>query len=279
MTAFLCIADIHEDEKKLEQLVEFSKGCDAILDCGDDLDRFVNSRDESTSIIRDIQREYSDIVSSERRIRAMKDAFRKIYEDKAEKINEYYRRAGIPVFATLGNHDPSFIVSRMSAVNYIHGKYTEFMGLALAGLPATGEFVRMVMDFCPEYYQHIDWYGRVESGMDRKEPSGAAKNILGSSRVDVFVTHKTFRPELNSWSSRHGLWNCNYAYRDGVDAGALAVDRKFKPRLNVFGHYHLKEPRQESVNGRLFLCPGVNYAVRVSVDNGIPAVTGALKFT
>lgn len=272
MTTFLCIADIHEDEKKLEQLVEFSKGCDAILDCGDDLDRFVNSGDESASIIRDIHREYSDIVSRERRVRSMKDEFRKVYGQKAERINEHYRRIGIPVFAVLGNHDPSFAAGRMGALNYIQGKCTDFMGLTIAGLPATGEFVRMVADFCPEYFQHIGWY-------DESRVSEAAKNILESNNVDIFITHKTFRPEFHSWSSRPGLWNCDYAYPGGVDAGAVAVYRKFRPRFCVFGHYHMKEPWQESVNGRLFLCPGVNYAVRVSVDNGIPAVSGALKFT
>jgi Icc-related predicted phosphoesterase len=279
MATFLCVADVHEDEQKLEKIVEFSKGCDAILDAGDDLDRFVNNSDESAAIIRNICREFSNMIPSQRRTLVMKDAFRKVYEDKAVKINDYYRRAGIPVFATLGNHDPSFVVSRMSAVNYIHGKYTDFMGLTLAGLPATGEFVRMVMDFCPEYYPHINWYDRVESDRTAKEPSNAAKNILGSSKVDVFVTHKAFRPEFHSWGSRPGLRSCDYAYRNGIDAGALTVYRKFKPRLNIFGHYHMSEPRSTMIEGRMFLGPGVNYAVKVAMNEGMPEIIEALKYT
>ncbi|MEM2916533.1 MAG: metallophosphoesterase [Candidatus Woesearchaeota archaeon] len=47
MTTFLCVADIHDNWQKLEKIVDFSKGCDAIIDAGDDFDQWLNGNDES----------------------------------------------------------------------------------------------------------------------------------------------------------------------------------------------------------------------------------------
>ncbi len=279
MTTFLCVADIHEEERKLESIVGLSRGCDAILDCGDDLDKFIINNDESASIIRNICRKFACVIPSPRRTIAMKDEFRRVYEEKAARVNSYYKRAGIPVFATLGNHDPYFVAGQMGAVNYVHGKHADFAGLTIAGLPATGDFVRIAMGFSPEYYPQIGWYDGVESEKTAKEPSEAAKNILGSGKVDVFITHQNFVPDFHSWSQRSGLWGCNRNYHASVDAGALAVNKKFKPRLCVFGHYHLREPRSAVIDNRLFLCPGVNHAVKVVMNSGVPEIAGAMSYT
>jgi Icc-related predicted phosphoesterase len=266
MTTFLCIADIHENEKKLEQIVKFSKGCDAILDAGDDFDRWLNGIDESNLIMhKTLPDEHREIIGKDRRVMKIKDSFRHEYENKARIVNDYYRKSGIPVFATLGNHDPTFVQFQMNAVKYLLGSTAEFNGLTIAGLPAT-DCATHAATACPEFYSHLNWYNAIaHDGIDR-EPSDAAKNILSQNgTVDIFITHKTYRPAFHGIAreSRRAYENLIEDY--DIDSGAAAVNRKFKPRLNLFGHYHLPKPVWEKSNGQWFLCPGRSAAVKVAV--------------
>ncbi|MEM4240201.1 MAG: metallophosphoesterase [Candidatus Woesearchaeota archaeon] len=280
MTTFLCVADIHDNWQKLEKIVGFSKGCDAIIDAGDDFDQWLNGNDESAWLIKHkLPEENRDIINPIRRAQAIKDCFKIHYLERAVKINEYYKRAGIPVFATLGNHDPQFVKNKMTAVKYLVGSTAEFQGLAIAGLPATGEFVNAVLDFCPEFYPHLRWYDEISCRDGCGRISEAAKNLLGQSAIDIFVTHKGHKTLFRETAGTSRLSSSNSIDDYGCDAGAVAINRKFRPLLNVFGHYHLSKPLCEQHGGQWFVCPGRNSAVKIAIRDKAIVATEALYYT
>ncbi len=266
MTIFLCVSDVHENEQKLEQIVKFSKGCDAILSAGDDFDKWLNGIDESDLMLQKTIEEFRDIVNRERRAREINHRFRREYEHKAGIINGFYRQAGIPVFATLGNHDPTFVMPHMKSVEYLLGSTAEFQGITIAGLPATDGWTRAA-NFCPEFYSHLNWYCAVKKDGNNL-PSEPAKKLLDrAGTIDIFITHKSYKHEFhNKTSPAYGYFEEDY----GIDSGAVAVSTKFRPKLSLFGHQHLPKPVWKRINGRWFLCPGRSAAVKVAVrDNEV----------
>ncbi len=238
---------------------------------GDDFDPWLKGTDESAWLIKHkLPKEYKDIANPLRRAEAMKEGFRRHHLERAARINEYYLKTEIPVFATLGNHDLRFVVNQMTAVRYLLGNTADFQGLTIAGLPATGEFVTTVMDFCPEFYPHIAWYKPIAREDARSDISDAAKNLLGHrGAVDVFVTHKGYRTVFYSQAS--GDYD--------VDAGAVAVDRRFRPLLKVFGHNYLSRPLCEQHNNQWFVCLGRSAAVKVAIRDRAVVAQEAVHFT
>jgi len=139
-------------------------------------------------------------------------------------------------------------------------------GLTFAGLPATGEWVPGPRKFCPEFYPHLTHYSPVMDENDAGEISESAKKLLEhQGTIDVFVTHKAYRLDLQKWDKY-------YAEDDqfGVDAGAVAVAKKHKPKLNVFGHYHMAKPKVAFRDGTFHLYVGPNAAVKVTLDGNKP---------
>jgi len=305
MTTLLCISDVHNDEKKLKQIAGFAKGCDALITAGDDLDQQVQDKEgniagfESDIILEELKRkhqpeskaseeelqqfnalyqEFSESPTEGKKAQVQnflqnhpevnkvlnaeeeaKQEFINHYNTRAEGINKYYKQAGILGFGTSGNHDPLSARKSLSAVNYLLGKTAEFKGLVIAGLPATGEAFEAANKF-PDLYQHLQFY-------DTEETSKLAKMLLEhTGKIDVFVTHKAYKPEIQQWDPHYKEGQPLAKF--GVDKGAVEVDEKFKPALNVFGHYHLERAKvKRSEDGKQwFLYVGPNAAVRVEFD-------------
>lgn len=308
MAKLLCVSDLHDVEKKHKQMVEYAKGCDILVTCGDDFDREeadhqyeanlvigalfkkhqqqsgINPattselesllrridglpEDEQESELGDFSQKHPEFEEESNRVGTdIKNGFLTHFKNRAKAINSWYTKAGIPVFGTPGNHDPLPALEELKAVKYLAGTTENLGGLNFAGLPATGEWVSGPMRFCPEFYPHLTHYSPVKDEKDAGEISGSAKKLLEhQGTIDVFVTHKAYKPDLQKWDKY-------YAQGDqfGVDAGAVAVAKKHKPKLNVFGHYHMAKPRVAFRDGTFHLYVGPNAAVKVTLDGNKP---------
>ncbi len=308
MTTLLAVSDIHCDKTKLEQMVNFSKGCDLILTCGDDFDKMLGEGQyESNALIASLVRQHGqgnvspetekefmellqraeslskeeqereiavflqkhpEVVEHTQRLSSLvKTKFLEHYSASASAINEHYKRTGIPVFGTAGNHDPLPALKQMTAVKYLFGQTASSHGLSIAGLPATGEWVPGPLKFCPEFFEHLKHYTPVMDENEPAEVSGLAKRLLEhSGPVDVFVTHKAYRLDLQEWDEHYAEDE-----RFGVDGGAVAVAKKHQPKLNVFGHYHMERPKVAERNGTFHVYVGPNAVVKIVWDKGKPA--------
>ncbi len=280
MTTFLCVADIHDDERKLERMVEFSRGCDAVITCGDDFDKSLNHTYESSNLLRKVlPLQNRGLFNREERERSIKADFKNFYVNRARVINQYYKRTGLPAFGTLGNHDPAYIVDEMRAVKYLVGAATDFKGLAIAGLPATGAFVLEVRDACPEQFPHLSQYCGIDDENQEGRIGSAAQNLLCRTRpIDIFITHKSFKKHLQDLlcSARRRILTHDFE----VDAGAAAVDKKFRPTLNIFGHYHSARPYTErSQDGkRCFAFVSPNSALKVTLKDRVPVFFETMRY-
>lgn len=304
MVSLLCVSDLHDNEAKLKQVAGFAKSGDAIITAGDDLDKELPEQQyEANALLAGLmkkhqpksgatkeqteqlntlfsklqekpaQEEYDKAISfieKNPELKELLQAERGIKKDyishfakRADAINDFYKKAGIPGFGTAGNHDPLPALGRISTIKYLLGETTDFKGLSIAGLPATGEWTQAAGAF-PDFYPHLQQYSPAIDN-EKGEPSDLAKRLLEhNGKIDVFVTHKAYRKDLQDWDPA-------YAEQDafGVDAGAQAIDEKFHPTLNVFGHYHLARARiKRSEDGnQWFLFVGPNASVRVDIDN------------
>ena len=300
MTTVLCVSDIHDEEQKHEQMAGWAKGCDAILTAGDDLDRYIDGQIEADILLSGLVKKYGqthqvtpqarqelervlqdaeDLPPEQQKAalggflrkhpEIIKDAhikneFLAHYTGRAQAINTAYKKAGIPAYGTAGNHDPLPALEQMDAVQYLLGTTAEHKGLRIAGLPATGEWVPGPMQFCPEYYPHLKQY-------HPEEVSGLAKKLLNEKNpIDIFITHKAYKEELQEWDEYYQEGGPLHGF--GVDAGAAAVDKKFKPSVNVFGHYHMEHPKvKRSGDGtQWFLYVGPNAAVKLTLKGKKP---------
>ncbi len=308
MTKLLCVSDLHDVEKKHKQMVEYAKGCDAIITCGDDLDSEDSdhryeanlvigellrkhqkqskispaaaselesllqridglSEDEQESKLKEFSQSHPGFEEESNRIgAAIKNDFLEHFKNRAKAINGWYTKAGIPAFGTPGNHDPLPVLKELKSVKYLAGTTANLGDLTIAGLPATGEWVPGPMKFCPEFYPHLTHYSPIMDENEAGKISGSAKKLLEhQGTIDVFVTHKSYKLDLQKWDEY-------YADDDkfGVDAGALAVAKKHKPKLNVFGHYHMAKPRVAFRDGTFHLYVGPNAAVKVNLEGNKP---------
>ncbi len=307
MTKLLCVSDVHDVEQKHRQMVDYAKGCDAIITCGDDFDKESDQQYEANMLLgaslkkhqqqsrinpathselesllqsidglpreeqeRELEKfsqQHPEVEEESNRIgTAIKNDFLAHFMNRAKAINSWYAKAGIPAFGTIGNHDPLPVLGELKAVKYLAGSTANLGKLTLAGLPATGEWVPGPMKFCPEFYSHLTHYSPVMNENDAGEISGLAKKLLEhQGAIDVFVTHKAYTLDLQKWDKY-------YAQDDqfGIDAGALAVAKKHKPKLNVFGHYHMAKPKVACREGTFHLYVGPNAAVKVTLDGNKP---------
>jgi Icc-related predicted phosphoesterase len=271
MVKILCVSDLHFDEKKLEQIPEHAKGCDAIITAGDDFDSLVKVKGglnyEANVLLEELIEKYQpEKKSGEEKDQAIQSLIQEyfIYFLKhAETINQHYKKAGIPVFGTPGNHDPLPALGKLDSIKYLVGNTAEFKGLNIAGLPATGELTAASSNL-PVFYKHLSLY-------NPEEPSESAKKLLEhKGKIDIFVTHKAYLPDLQELDP--GYQEGGPMHDFGVDAGAVAVDAKFKPVLNVFGHYHLERPSviRSKDGNQWFLHIGPNASVTVEYDKEKP---------
>ncbi len=317
MTKLLCVSDLHDVEKKHVQMVEYAKGCDALITCGDDFDRedanheyeansvigaLLKKHQEQSKISPETSGEFQDLLrridgvpedKQESELQAfsqrhpgfeekvkrisegIKTDFLAYFTKRANAINGWYAKAGIPVFGTPGNHDPLPALRELKAVKYLAGTTANLGNLTFAGLPATGEWVPGPMKFCPEFYQHLMNYSAVKDENESGEISGLAKKLIEhQGSIDVFVTHKAYKIDLQKWDK-------HYAQDDqfGVDAGALAVAKKHKPKLNVFGHYHMEKPKVAFRDGTFHLYVGPNAAVKVTLEGNKPVDFESVYYT
>lgn len=299
MTKILCVSDIHDEESKFAQMADWAKGHDAIITAGDDLGKYINDASEENLLLGALvkkhgqthhvtpqtRQELEQLLQSAEELppeqqkavlggflqkhpevikgEHIKKDFLAHYAQRAQKINAFYKKAGIPAYGTAGNHDPLPALGQMNAVKYLLGETAELKGLSIAGLPATGEWVPGPMQFCPEYYPHLMQY-------HPEQVSGLAKKLIEQPKIDVFITHKAYKQELQEWDEYYQEGQPMHEF--GVDAGAVAVDKKFKPALNVFGHYHMERAKvKRSEDGmQWFLYVGPNAAVHVTFNGKKP---------
>ncbi len=305
LTTLCIVSDLHGEEKKFSQLGGISQGCSAVITCGDDFDRELKGNYESNALISallkkhqqksrispttssaleallheieplpeeeqkrrldDFNTQHPEVAAESERIgNAIKTGFAEYFGNNARALNQHYAGLGIPVFGTAGNHDPIPALEEMSAVKYLFGEAVNFKGLSIGGLPATGEWVPGPMRFCREFFPHLEHYSPVADENQEGEISGLAKKLL-EKPIDIFVTHKAYRKDLQHWDKY-------YAKDDqfGVDAGAVAVAKRSRPKLNVFGHYHMERPKVAERDGTFHVYVGPNAAVKVTLDGNRP---------
>jgi predicted phosphodiesterase len=307
MTTLLCASDIHDEKDKHAKLAEYSAGCDAVITAGDDFDRYTEQGPEAnllpqlllqkhwqqTQLPREALQSFGnllqriddqppekqkqeinaflkanpDFVRESQRIQhEVKKGFLAHYLKRAKSINEHYRATGIPAVGTPGNHDPLPAIEQMDSVQYLLGDVADLDGVRIAGLPATGEWVPGALQLCPEFYPHLSHYSPHTD--KNAQPSELAQKLLQhEGGIDVLVTHKAYRTDVQEWDKYYRKGEQLHEF--GVDAGAVAVDKKFKPALNVFGHYHMDKAKvKRSEDGaQWFLYVGPNAMVRVELDD------------
>ncbi|MEM4240176.1 MAG: hypothetical protein QXK08_03215 [Candidatus Woesearchaeota archaeon] len=279
MAKLLCVSDLHDDEARLSQLPGFSKGCDAIITAGDDLDRIVQvngqqNYESSVLLAELIKKHQPKKKASKEKLHEFAVLCREFEQnstkEKMEGIQAFIKanpEVGEMLNAESGIEAEfrSHYEKRAEAINK-HYKKTSLPVFGTLGnhdmLPAlekltainylagnAAEFRGISIAGLPatgEWPQAAGMFQQHYAHLQEYTPL-QGKDTEVSGLAKKLLSHKGKIDLLVTHKAyREDIQEWDPGYQEGgmlhefgVDAGAAAVGKKFSPKLSVFGHYHM----------------------------------------